>query len=106
MFKKISHYYTAVEMNNCKALHLYSFIQLEGNINLPILSAKIKDPEQQEYSNKIIAYVDDVFTESLNSTNTRIKSQNWSARTILYKFINNYSFLQVNFKKEINFMVY
>jgi len=47
---------------------------LEGNINLPILYAIIKDPEQREYSNKIIAYMDNVFTESLNSASAKIES--------------------------------
>jgi len=74
MFGKISYYYIAVKTNNYRALHLHGLMWLEGNINLPILYATIKDPEQQEYSNKIIAYMDDVFTESLNSASARIES--------------------------------
>ena len=50
--------------------------------------------------------MDDVFTESLNSASARIESQNQLARTILYKLINSYSFLQENFKKEVNFVAY
>ena len=50
--------------------------------------------------------MDDVFTESLNSTNTKIENQNRLAQTISHKLINSYSFLQENFKKEINFVAY
>jgi len=93
VFRKISYYYTAVKMNNYRALYLYGLMWLEGNINLLILYTIIKDLEQQEYSNKIIAYIDDIFMESLNSTSARIESWNRLARTILYKLINSYSFL-------------
>ena len=93
MFRKISYYYTAVKTNNRGALHLHGLMWLEGNINLPMLCATIKDPEQQEYGNKIIAYMDDVFTESLNSASTRIESWNRLARTISHKLVNSYSFL-------------
>jgi len=58
-----------------------------------MLYITIKDPEQREYSNKIIAYMNDVFTESFNSASTRIESQNWLAQTMSYKLINSYSFL-------------
>ena len=74
VFRKISYYYVKVETNNYKALHLHGLIWLEGNIDLPMLCATIKDPEQREYSNKIITYVDNVFTESLDSTSTRIEN--------------------------------
>ena len=50
--------------------------------------------------------MNDVFTESFNSASTRIESQNWLAQTMSYKLINSYSFLQENFKKEVNFMAY
>ena len=106
VFGKISHYYAGVETNNRGALHLHGLMWLEGNIDLPMLCATMKDPEQREYGNKIIAYVDDVFTESLNSAGARIESQNRSARTMSHELVNSCSFLQENFKKEANFVAY
>jgi len=53
----------------------------------------IKDLKQREYSNKIIAYVDNVFTKSLNNTSAKIENQNRLAQTISHKLINSYSFL-------------
>ena len=51
---------------------------LEGNVDLPTLSASMRNPEEEEYRNKVTTDVDDVFTESLDYAAGRAESQSRS----------------------------
>ena len=65
MFGRISHYYAGAETNNRGALHLHGLMWLEGNLDLPMLSDIMRVPEEEAYRNKVVRYVDDVFSPNL-----------------------------------------
>ena len=78
VFGHISHYYAAAETNNRGALHLHGLMWLEGNVDLPTLSKSMRNPEEEEYRNKVTTKVDDIFTESLDYAAGRAESRSRS----------------------------
>lgn len=63
VFGRISHYFGAVETNERGALHLHGLLWLHGNMCLSSLWKDVEDEHHSSYRDRILQYVDSVFTE-------------------------------------------
>ena len=63
VFGRISQYYGAVETNERGALHVHGLLWLHGNAHLSSMLADIHGEDQAAYRERIIRYVDSVFSE-------------------------------------------
>ena len=63
VFGRIGQYYGAVETNERGALHLHGLLWLKGNMHLSSLLGDIQKEDQAAYRDKVMEYVDSVFTE-------------------------------------------
>ncbi|KAM4061079.1 AAA domain-containing protein [Hirsutella rhossiliensis] len=66
VFGRISHYYGAVETNERGALHVHGLLWLQGNVHLSSMLADIDGEDQAAYRERIVRYVDSVFSEDLD----------------------------------------
>lgn len=63
VFGQISQYFGAVETNERGALHLHGLLWLQGNMHLSSILRDVRNEEQATYRERVIRYVDSVFTE-------------------------------------------
>ncbi|OAQ57458.2 ATP-dependent DNA helicase PIF1 [Pochonia chlamydosporia 170] len=63
VFGRISQYYGAVETNERGALHVHGLLWLHGNAHLSSMLADIQGEDQVAYRERIVKYVDSVFSE-------------------------------------------
>jgi hypothetical protein len=63
VFGRISQYFGAVETNERGALHLHGLLWLHGNMCLSSLWKDVEDDRNSSYCERIVQYVDSVFTE-------------------------------------------
>jgi hypothetical protein len=63
IFGRVSQYYGVVETNERGALHLHGLLWLQGNINLSSLMSDVRRENQAAYRDRVIEYIDTVFTE-------------------------------------------
>jgi hypothetical protein len=63
VFGRISQYFGAVETNERGALHLHGLLWLHGNMCLSSLWKDVEDGVNRTYQDRILQYVDSVFTE-------------------------------------------
>lgn len=63
VFGRISQYFGAVETNERGALHLHGLLWLHGNMCLGSLWGDIEDGASRTYQDRVLRYVDSVFTE-------------------------------------------
>jgi len=63
VFGRISQYFGAVETNERGALHLHGLLWLQGNMHLSSILRDVRNEEQATYRERVIRYVDSVFTE-------------------------------------------
>lgn len=63
VFGRVSQYFGAVETNERGALHVHGLLWLEGNLHLNSILSDTGDREQASYRDRIIEYVDSVFSE-------------------------------------------
>jgi hypothetical protein len=63
VFGRVSHYFGAVETNERGALHLHGLIWLHGNMHMSSIINDAVDTDGLSYRQRIIEYVDSVFTE-------------------------------------------
>ncbi|PVH96966.1 hypothetical protein DM02DRAFT_644457 [Periconia macrospinosa] len=73
VFGRISQYFGAVETNERGALHLHGLLWLHGNMCLSSSLEDVEDEGSRAYRDRILKYVDSVFTE--RSTKRRISAQ-------------------------------
>ncbi|KAM4067068.1 PIF1 protein [Hirsutella rhossiliensis] len=66
VFGRIGKYYGAVETNERGALHVHGLLWLHGNAHLSSMLADIHGEDQAAYRERIIRYVDSVFSEDLD----------------------------------------
>ncbi|XP_044717360.1 PIF1-like helicase domain-containing protein [Hirsutella rhossiliensis] len=66
VFGRISHYYGAVETNERGALHVHGLLWLQGNAHLSSMLVDIHGEDQAAYRERIVRYVDSVFSEDLD----------------------------------------
>ena len=63
VFGRVSQYYGAVETNERGALHLHGLLWLQGNMHLSSLMNDVRREDQVAYQDRVIKYIDTVFTE-------------------------------------------
>lgn len=63
VFGRINQYFGAVETNERGALHLHGLLWLHGNMHLTSALSDVSGDDQTAYRERIIQYVDSVFTE-------------------------------------------
>lgn len=63
MFGRISQYFEAVKTNERGALHLHGLLWLHGNMCLSSFLEDVEDKGRRAYRDRILQYVDSVFTE-------------------------------------------
>jgi hypothetical protein len=63
VFGRISQYFGAVETNERGALHLHGLLWLQGNMNLSTVLRDVQGEDQASYRDRVIQYVDSVFSE-------------------------------------------
>jgi hypothetical protein len=63
VFGRISQYFGAVETNERGALHLHGLLWLQGNMHLSSILKDVQEEDQATYRDRVIRYVDSVFTE-------------------------------------------
>jgi hypothetical protein len=66
----------------------------------------MRDPEQEEYRNNVVRYVDDVFIEYLDYAAGRVESQHRQLPIVQDELVHDKSVLKQDFKKEANFVTY
>ncbi|KAF1993896.1 hypothetical protein P154DRAFT_476817, partial [Amniculicola lignicola CBS 123094] len=66
VFGRINEYFSAVETNERGALHLHGLLWLHGNMHLSSLLSDVGEIDQAAYRERVIEYVDSVFTEDLD----------------------------------------
>ncbi|KAM4061626.1 PIF1-like helicase [Hirsutella rhossiliensis] len=66
VFGRVSQYYGAVETNERGSLHVHGLLWLEGNAHLSSMLADSDGGEQAAYRERIVRYVDSVFSEDLD----------------------------------------
>jgi hypothetical protein len=106
IFGHISHYYSAIETNDRGALHLHGLIWFTGNIELHKLSIDMANPEEEEYQRKVIAFVNDVFTECLDAEEGSEIRKYRKVTDIDKAIITDSSFLKDAFESEANFVAF
>jgi hypothetical protein len=52
-----------METNERGALHIHGFMWLDGNVNMPTLAEDMIRPGNEEFKEKVLRWVDDVFCE-------------------------------------------
>ncbi|KAK4061234.1 hypothetical protein Purlil1_14261 [Purpureocillium lilacinum] len=67
VFGRISHYFAAVETNERGALHVHGLLWLHGNAHLGSVLADVKGEDEAACKERVIGYVDSVFTEDLDA---------------------------------------
>ena len=70
VFGRVSQYYGAVETNERGALHLHGLLWLQGNMHLSSILTDARREDQAAYRQRVIEYVDSVFTEVRLSSNS------------------------------------
>jgi hypothetical protein len=82
VFGRISQYYGAVETNERGALHVHGLLWLHGNAHLSSMLADIHGEDQAAYRERIVQYVDSVFSEVGNAQCVRLAVQDfwWAKR--------------------------
>ncbi|KAJ6436263.1 ATP-dependent DNA helicase PIF1 [Purpureocillium lavendulum] len=65
VFGRISHYFGAVETNERGALHVHGLLWLQGNARLASAFDDVSGQGGDEYKERIVRYVDSVFSEGL-----------------------------------------
>jgi hypothetical protein len=63
VFGRVNQYFGAVETNERGALHLHGLLWLHGDIRLNSLWKDVANKESTEYRDRVIHFVDSVFTE-------------------------------------------
>ncbi|EKG09158.1 hypothetical protein MPH_13842 [Macrophomina phaseolina MS6] len=66
VFGRISQYFGAVETNERGALHVHGLLWLQGNMHLSSLLTDVRGEDQAAYRERVIEYMDSVFTEDLD----------------------------------------
>lgn len=63
VFGRVGQYFGAVETNERGALHVHGLLWLQGNLQLSSVLADVRDEEGASYGDRVVAYVDSIFSE-------------------------------------------
>ena len=71
-FGKVSQYFAVVESNGRGMLHLHGFLWYFANLRLPNLLDDLRDEDNEEYREQVLAFMDDTFSEDISDP-SRVK---------------------------------
>ncbi|KAI8648527.1 ATP-dependent DNA helicase [Fusarium keratoplasticum] len=103
VFGRISKYYGAVETNERGALHVHGLLWLHGNAHLSSMLADIDGEDQGAYRERIIRYVDSVFSEDLDQEGFSAVQAERSVTSDISSLLDNMEQFSAAFDEEANF---
>jgi hypothetical protein len=106
IFGHVSHYYAAIETNDRGALHLHGLMWFTANMELDKLSKDMANSEEEEYRQKVIAFIDDVFTECLDAEESREIRKERKVTDEDPALMTDPSYLKQAFESEANFVAF
>ncbi|XP_044716303.1 ATP-dependent DNA helicase PIF1 [Hirsutella rhossiliensis] len=103
VFGRIGKYYGAVETNERGALHVHGLLWLHGNAHLSSMLADIHGEDQAAYRERIIRYVDSVFSEDLDQEGFCAVQAERSVTSDISSLLDNTEQFSAAFDEEANF---
>ncbi|KJZ69562.1 hypothetical protein HIM_11055 [Hirsutella minnesotensis 3608] len=103
VFGRIAQYYGAVETNERGSLHVHGLLWLHGNANLSSMLAETDGEDQGEYRDRIVRYVDSVFSEELDQEACCAIQAERSVTSDITPLLENPEQLSARFEEEANF---
>ncbi|KAM6513724.1 hypothetical protein FALCPG4_016094 [Fusarium falciforme] len=103
IFGRVSQYYGVVETNERGALHLHGLLWLQGNINLSSLMSDVRRENQAAYRDRVIEYIDTVFTEDLDAEAYAAMRAGRSVSAEISSLLDNMAQFEASFEEEANF---
>ncbi|KAL8299186.1 hypothetical protein RB594_008452 [Gaeumannomyces avenae] len=103
VFGRVSQYYGAVETNERGALHLHGLLWLQGNMQLSTLLSDVQMDDQAAYWERVVEYVDSVFTEDLDEEASAGVRAGRSVTSDVSSLLNNTAQFAASFEEEANF---
>ncbi|KAF9775514.1 hypothetical protein IL306_006372, partial [Fusarium sp. DS 682] len=103
VFGRISQYYGAVETNERGALHVHGLLWLHGNAHLSSMLADIHGEDQAAYRERIVQYVDSVFSEDLEQEGFCAVQAERSVTSDISSLLDNTEQFSAAFDEEANF---
>ncbi|XP_044717275.1 PIF1-like helicase domain-containing protein [Hirsutella rhossiliensis] len=103
VFGRVSQYYGAVETNERGSLHVHGLLWLEGNAHLSSMLADSDGGEQAAYRERIVRYVDSVFSEDLDQEGFCAVEAERSVTSDISSLLNRADQFSASFEEEANF---
>ncbi|KAM4055575.1 PIF1-like helicase [Hirsutella rhossiliensis] len=103
VFGRISHYYGAVETNERGALHVHGLLWLQGNAHLSSMLVDIHGEDQAAYRERIVRYVDSVFSEDLDQEGFCAIQAERSVTSDISQLLGDERQFSASFDEEANF---
>ncbi|XP_044718720.1 PIF1-like helicase domain-containing protein [Hirsutella rhossiliensis] len=103
VFGRIGKYYGAVETNERGALHVHGLLWLHGNAHLSSMLADIHGEDQAANRERIIRYVDSVFSEDLDQEGFCAVQAERSVTSDISSLLDNTEQFSAAFDQEANF---
>ncbi|EEU34872.1 uncharacterized protein NECHADRAFT_102243 [Fusarium vanettenii 77-13-4] len=103
VFGRIIDYFGAVETNERGALHVHGLLWLHGNTHLSSMIADIDGEDQATYRERIIQYIDSVFSEDLDQEGYCTLQAERSVASDISSLLDNREQFSAAFDEEANF---
>ncbi|PNP59973.1 hypothetical protein FNYG_14697 [Fusarium nygamai] len=103
VFGRIIHFYGAVETNERGALHVHGLLWLHGNAHLSSMITDIDGEDQAMYRERIIQYIDSVFSEDLDQEGYCALQAERSVASDISSMLDNREQFSAAFDEEANF---
>ncbi|KAF4462717.1 ATP-dependent DNA helicase PIF1, partial [Fusarium albosuccineum] len=103
IFGRVSQYYGVVETNERGALHLHGLLWLQGNMHLGSLMSDVRKEDQAAYRDRVIEYIDTVFTEDLDAEASAAMRAGRSVSAEISSLLDNMAQFEASFEEEANF---
>ncbi|KAM4058924.1 PIF1 protein [Hirsutella rhossiliensis] len=103
VFGRIGKYYGAVETNERGALHVHGLLWLHGNAHLSSMLADIHGEDQAAYRERIVRYIDSVFSEDLDQESFCAVQAERSVTGGIGSLLDNAAQFSAAFIEEANF---
>ncbi|KAG7001810.1 ATP-dependent DNA helicase PIF1 [Fusarium oxysporum f. sp. conglutinans] len=103
VFGRISRYFGAVETNERGSLHMHGLLWLHGNMHLTSILRDVEGEDKAAYRERIIQYVDSVFTEDLDQEASSAVQAERSVTSDISLLLENRQQFAAAFDEEANF---
>ncbi|KAK7570760.1 hypothetical protein V3481_019299 [Fusarium oxysporum f. sp. vasinfectum] len=103
VFGRISRYFGAVETNERGSLHMHGLLWLRGNMHLTSILRDVEGEDKAAYRERIIQYVDSVFTEDLDQEASSAVQAERSVTSDISSLLENRQQFAAAFDEEANF---